>query len=424
MIAIDSFSRNSTAIAILGRAQNFLQYGGDVGTSLPSSEMIGAIYASIFFGPTDSNSNIASLDVTPTCSTGNCTFPPFQSLAVCSSCENLTAVLNQTCDPQDDGIYCQFSLSNGLTLNISVNEDFGGAVASSGYLPPVGRPKHGNSLLNFSIINWPFTDQSSNHRRNISATQCFLYWCVNQYKSRVENGRLHEEIMGHWSSDTTQWAMDLAPLSISKRLELVPSGLDKSSSASTFTVAFVATNALSSWLAEKLTCIDGDENHGNVIIDENSFQETLSPIQNSNLSLVFQNIAKSMTSIIRSYSSSQQSHLSTVSDKSLWNISGVGPVNGTTHYNQVYISVRWHWLAFSGAIIVLTVIHLIFTIFDTARHDMRPWKSSPIALLFHGLNEAETDQLRKTSELARMEVLASQIDVQLRDSGDGFKFTR
>lgn len=416
---------------MLGRAQSFLQYSH--GDSEPMFEMVAAIYAGIFFGSSlDSEISLTSLDVIPTCSTGNCTFPPFQSLAVCSSCENITAALNMTCHndtalPELISNICRLSLPNGLMVN-TTNGNISGAVASSGYFAPVGRSKYGNSLLNFSMIIGPSTDQSGNLFRIDSATQCFLYWCVNQYESRVENGRLHEETTGSWHSESTQFG-------IQDQLELVPSGLDESSSASSFIIPFMATEALSRWLKIRLSLInsyDDPSSVGNGTFDvlqdtstrlSGSSLDMLIPFRDSDLSLVFLHLAKSMTSNVRSYNSSQQSYID-LGDGGNLTISGVGPANGTTHYNEIYVSVRWPWLAFSGALIVLTVIHLIFTMIDTARHDMGVWKLSPIALLFHGLDASEMDRLRKTSELARMEALASQIDVQLRDSGDGFKFTR
>lgn len=150
--------------------------------------------------------------------------------------------------------------------------------------------------------------------------------------------------------------------------------------------------------------------------------EMLALFRDSDLSLVFSHLAKSMTSSLRSYNFSEQTNLAP------WlgnlTISGAGSANGTAHYNEIHVCVRWQWLAFSGALVVLTVIHLTFTMIDTGRHDMGVWKLSPIALLFHGLDGSETDRLRSTNELARMEALASQMDVQLKDSGDGFKFTR
>ena len=90
---------------------------------------------------------------------------------------------------------------------------------------------------------------------------------------------------------------------------------------------------------------------------------------------------------------------------------------------RIVCSVPCPWLAFSNALVVLTVIDLTFTMTDTARHDMRVWKSSPIRLSFHGLDLSEMGLWRKTSEFARVEVLASQIEVQLRDSGDNFILT-
>lgn len=64
---------------------------------------------------------------------------------------------------------------------------------------------------------------------------------------------------------------------------------------------------------------------------------------------------------------------------------------------------------------------LFFTlvIIESAKSDVAIWKSSPLALVFHGLNASSVEQLRGTTELAEMDARARQIEVRLRDTGSG-----
>jgi hypothetical protein len=66
---------------------------------------------------------------------------------------------------------------------------------------------------------------------------------------------------------------------------------------------------------------------------------------------------------------------------------------------------------------------------DTARGHIPAWKSSPLPLLFHGLEGGENGQartLKLVNEIAEMERLAEEIDVRLMDSesGSGLLVTR
>ena len=131
---------------------------------------------------------------------------------------------------------------------------------------------------------------------------------------------------------------------------------------------------------------------------------------------LFANLAKSMTRNIRNVNASHQAGF----DGYIGPLSGVGPANGTVSYEHVYVSVRWPWLAFSAVLILLTIVFLLLTIIDSTRHDVAVWKSSPIPLLFYGLDEKETERLRAAKGLTEMERLSKDIKVGLRDdSGTG-----
>ena len=50
-----------------------------------------SIKASLYSGVLDLNSKAFSTALTPNCPTGDCSFPPYASLAFCSECQNLTS---------------------------------------------------------------------------------------------------------------------------------------------------------------------------------------------------------------------------------------------------------------------------------------------------------------------------------------------
>jgi hypothetical protein len=417
--------------ATLGRAQSYIQYteSEPVQTlsALPTSEMIGAVYAGIFGSPEILRA--ASLNISSSCPTGNCTFPAFQSLAVCSSCRDVTDALNSTSYygqvsnnniNQTENIYNETSLPNGLRLNISSDDQFtSGAIAASGYMSPVGDLAPANPLLNFSMIRAPTS-------ANVSASQCFLSWCVNTYSSKIENGQLQEEVLSSWDGNAAEWIFDAIGNRSSGRINLAPPG------ALNFTVGYYAFFGLSSWLTNRLSfsnslavvAVDGlvsyraDES-SNFTVNTDSMPEIdmLRALRDSDPEVVFANIATSVTNNIRSVNISDQNDDSGYIPP----IPGVGLANGAVTAIKVYISVRWPYLAFSGALVALTLVHLASTMVATALHDIPVWKLSILPLLTHELDKSKVDQLRTARSIEEMQRMAILTKAKVEDEGTGMR---
>lgn len=232
----------------LPRAQSFTQYDtsiadAGVGDFQPTVGLAGLAYTGIFFN--SSLSGRASLDVVPTCPTGNCTFPEFQSLAVCSTCRNITYAVDKQCseysrvDGNDTTTWtlCTFSLPNGLQFNMTTmvssagpanHSDYEGeTIAATALLPLVdatdyggskqmptftnlsapynyGLDAIGGSFLNITVLNGTASyDQMTAH-----ASQCSLQWCVNTYQANVTNGVLTERLVRSWRNASAQWDPD------------------------------------------------------------------------------------------------------------------------------------------------------------------------------------------------------------------------
>lgn len=439
MVSIRTEQRNSTVPASIGRAQSFLQAGPGSGytwpPSSPTAEMLGAIYSGIFFGVQDSNAAAVSLDMNPFCPTGNCTFSPFQSLATCSTCEDVSHALIRACPGGDNATYCQFSLPNGLKMNkTDLADDLFGPVATSGYLSQLqDTTQYGNTFFTFSRIRALHPEDEDDYistTNNVSATQCLLYWCVNTYEAQVTNGQLSEEVKGSWYSNTTEWWFDRRGAMNDERIDLLPPLLanqTNSTANSNFTVGYLSSLGITEFLAPKLTLSnsyapgpDGSSFGPDETNNASSFTNAVDMLRifrDSDMDRLFENLAKSMTRNIRDVNASNQAMSS---HGFIGPLSGVGPANGTASYTHVYVFVRWPWLALSAILVFSTIIFLLLTMFQSARHDVALWKSSPVPLLFHGLEENESNRLRKARGVVEMERLSRDIKVELKDdSGVG-----
>ena len=344
--------------------------------------------------------------------------------------------------------YCEYSLPNGLRVNRTHEDDLSGPIATSGYLHQLQNTTNfGNTIFNFSRIraqgsNDPTAVETPkiNDTSLVRAEQCLLYWCINTYESRVSNGKLSEEVKDSWYSNKTAWWNDRRGAMNDMRIDLVPPRLidsNHSNANPNFTVAFLADLGISQYLAPKLTLSNsiamsalnsqglpswGPDETSNASSHVNNM-DMLRIFRDSEPGPLFENLAKSMTRSIRNVNVSNQATF----DGYIGPLSGVGPVNGTVSYEYVYVSVRWPWLAFSAALVLLTIIFLVLTVIDSTRHDVAVWKSSPVPLLFHGLDEKETERLRAAKGLAEMEKLSGDIRVALKDDsgiGSGVRLAR
>lgn len=120
----------------------------------------------------------------------------------------------------------------------------------------------------------------------------------------------------------------------------------------------------------------------------------------------FQNISDSITSFFR------QNSLSKYND----------PAKGVVMHDRTCLSVQWAWLAFPSILVLLTLIFFVAIIIDTRPMGNRApiWKSSPLALAFHGLelpNRHETG----VGDIEGMEALAKDMVVRLGTTEKGLK---
>jgi len=110
-----------------------------------------------------------------------------------------------------------------------------------------------------------------------------------------------------------------------------------------------------------------------------------------------ENLAKSMTNNIR-----QQ------------NDSGSGPFSGLAFKTETYVKVRWAWFSYPATVILLSLLYLIGTIIETTRRDAAIWKSSNLALLFHGKNLVLTKPEHvMVNELTQMAERVKDVEVEL-----------
>lgn len=99
------------------------------------------------------------------------------------------------------------------------------------------------------------------------------------------------------------------------------------------------------------------------------------------------------------------------------------PVKGDAWHTETCSSVQWPWLAYPAALLVLTFVFLLATIVQSACYSRkRIWKSSPLALLFHGLDTDMREKFRFVDRTEEMEQTAKGLPVRLSHEEGELRF--
>lgn len=471
---------NSTNSATIGRAQSFVQwdlqdysvYYLDLSPGvnsdpdpppnsqvlLPPADMVAAMFDGMFSGAPDPN--VGSFSPSFSCPTGNCTFLPFKTLAVCSECKNITNALSEKCHsfmagslqaPPEILTFCEFSLPNGLKMN----KTFGSStVATTGSLESVGPLPYSQSILNFTGIwsgaplltepevpphyqydlNVVGKANAAALTKDVAATQCFLYWCVNTMQAVVINGQVSEKNLDSWHNKTTlrsdySGSDFFTYVSHNATWTLKPPSLDPNDSSFDFVVTRYATQALTDSLAAHLTIstgkrFDPDDDYSCATSPSNQEFEKPRLLLTTNITAMFENLAASMSQNLRSASIDSQ-RLSPASLAVL----GVGPANGTATSREILVSVRWRWLAFPVALLLIALIFFFLTLLSTSRHQLEVWKLSPFPLIFNRVvdsqlpPQSEMSPVVQSIKILDMERKASRISARLEEWDVGPRLT-
>lgn len=181
-----------------------------------------------------------SQQVNFSCPSGSCIYPPFESLSVCSRCEDLASkisvveapyreLLNISLDTTNSAAVAknenivQYRLPNGLYLDNSAGLTMLGTVNAS-------------KSISFQAIDSLIWSQTIIRHRldptvmgvdaadvSLQATECALFYCVKRYNSTVVNGTLTEESipLENFNRNPESWA--LVPNRNSQNAKLTPS---------------------------------------------------------------------------------------------------------------------------------------------------------------------------------------------------------
>lgn len=301
---------------------------------------------------------------------------------------------------------------------------------------------------------WPCMDYG--------AAACSLYPCIRSYRATVSQKILKETLLstssefaqdnslkalatvnvgclslalrqalvgiGYTINDTTEWIGYRGPRSFGNATV----GAESSNAVPNVTVPAECQYMIYTPTTMSLDYFMNSFLNGSVINDPGSSYDyvTTGPVQLNrffntgrvsfeDVSAIFSSISDSMTAYIR-----QTAPASTYTGDNQLDDNHTAPAKGQVFQTETCIHVRWGYIAFPVALVVLTIIFLVVMIIETSRyHNGDAFKSSSLALLFHGLDAEARSQYGEMGSVRDMEVAAKQMRVRLRRTDKAWEFT-
>lgn len=339
------------------------------------------------------------------CETSNCTWPTFYTLGVCSSCTDVTSLVNVSCERDAGSKTCNYRLPKGSELRASSRSSSGG-----GYQPSLESTgtSYSNTGLNgtsslaylgiVKIVNGGYGgygDESLNSgtMENPAAFECAFKWCAKAYhnvsasKGIIDTTNIEEfdfnfvsqilDINGNRGKDyRTLTLFGTAPDVVRER---------------NFTINNNDHRTMSEFLATFFTTSD-QEMAARALFMSDSIPATV------------RNIATSMTNNIRE---------------------GVNATGfpGTSTNTETYIQVSWTWMILPSVVVLLGAALLVACVLMSSSNGPSLWKASTLALLFCQMEGWETSTII-TSSPAMLQTEGKRMRGRLEDDKRQIRVSR
>jgi hypothetical protein len=387
--------------------------------------------------------------ITPTCPTGNCTFPHYRTVGMCSGCNDISNTINTTCGaPTYAGasfVPCNWTLPSGLNLNMSEGVVMRMATVVDTTALAVSEIITFTELLDYDRNHLVDITEGTGPSSDVMALQCSLYPCVRTY-DMVDMQNQNTEVLLDTSEMAQQNNFNVSSFVTTKQPvgdymvpyigAPVPCLLDgtyydatsftEHSETNTWPVTGLLPNNATAYLPSSCVFMYGStlglEDYLPTFLEgsvtqasEVSFADPAWMMQlynNGNASLQTINatwtaIADSMTMRIRKSGDPSNSE----------------PAAGVVMQTDTCVSVQWLWLIFPAALLLLTLVFLLATMALSIKYRNRHiWKGSPLALLFHGIDQELSDRYRLVDQLDEMEEKAEHTVVQIKHTQGGLHF--
>lgn len=236
------------------------------------------------------------------------------------------------------------------------------------------------------------------------AQQCVFYFSVEQLRAKVSAGVYSEQVVNEYFWDGTR---PIDPTSAEPLSLVAPFAKDQSFNISGLAFGEIVTdyyNTLGILGSVRTGSSEGFAGSSDVI---------MLLWHAKNITRVLENLNVYVTNSLRA---NQSALLQPNLQSGQYVIDPSTSINGTVWIPVPFVQVQWAWLAMPLGLYVLVGILLFLTMAESSRSGVGIWKSTPIALLLHGLPDGEEQsRMQMTTEVSgkAMESAAEGVRVKL-----------
>jgi hypothetical protein len=402
--------------ALIRNAYGYGQYWTVDGQG-PRAREIAAIMSGVFHGT-------EALEADYSCSTGNCTWDPFDTLGICSKCFNLTELVTPDC--------ANLSMTDGIRQTCTYYVFEGEEIYTEYKIPNVIEKESNctarqtsvnrvaNSPVRLEIPTATAADLFTGSLANVTMMQandctgsaprmylCELAFCKKRILSSVTSGVLEEVILQSetlifpecGSTSNQWWNTGPAPydsLCAGYTPGEVPSAATGIAIPTDITSLDTQTNAMwvnGTFASSMKECLEELLDSSKVIGREIAW--IFWALNAGNFTLTFEDIASSMTNRLIRQGPNRN-----------W-------IKGSAKTPSVVVEVHWEWFSLPAALGVLSIAFLSVSIWVSNRPGRLVWKSSVLATLFHQDDGLCCGSAGKEN-IAEMDEIARRMDVVLR----------
>ncbi|KIW05859.1 uncharacterized protein PV09_03062 [Verruconis gallopava] len=362
------------------------------------------------------------------CPTEECTWRPFDTLAVCSACANVSSMLTFACIEEtgewrsnDTTITIdQTNVTKTTSCGYFLNATTANPILMSGYaldessVDGIGEillmrnlnlhdvnidTTYWGGSINFATHGFPIVDyiqvtgenaESVLRNQTPVARECAVHWCTKHIIGSYKNGNYSEEVLSesYDSSvpfDPLYWGSNM-DFYYFKNITIQPedsSTTFKVPNYTALTTIFLFQEYMPAYLTAENTTSTPFLRINNWVGEQPEFHKyNFNPFAPPNDGAEYlKRLTDTMTNVIRTYPESSET------------FAGSGSV-------ETYIHVRWGFIAFPMVLINLTLVFLVAVIMEHRRHkEVGIWKTSIIAAMTSGLDERARDSFKSTKDL-------------------------
>ncbi|KAJ9603954.1 hypothetical protein H2200_011476 [Cladophialophora chaetospira] len=468
-LAIDPFSQQvlhyysclqpvSDIVGTISATNNYTKFG--VHTSARDTTLDNAMASALYTGTINPAPN-ASFGMPFQCATGNCTFSEDQgathmSLAMCGSCADISDRIVQNTSTTKDPSTGDFDPTRGLDryfldpeadtdYNISIGNDFEAFwLATRPYWPFYGS----RYISAFDALM--FRQSSCSNASSASCTyepvafNCEIYPCLKTYWGKIANSVLDEKELSSVripnattdgynsytiaSKKTIRNGVLQDCVGASEPSPTNPAAIAISTTAvdqngaTTFNIQYEyypndcvwnfgsqTTDGLRTFLATNLFSAGGLSNsEDDTPAGAVGLPWLVNMFMNGSATL------DTMNHYLKGLSNSM-----TVTMRQNGDPPNLASPTGVVYITETCIHVQWAWLSLPAALLFLAAIFLGITIF-TSRAAQPKWKSSALALLFHGLDDKTREKHSDLSDLRDIRKTSGDVQGQLVYQSSGW----